>query len=100
MEKKFNIGGEEEPSLIVDYGGDVVCDIVEIYADGNIYLNNCKVNKETVDYSHGKKASFANDSWETITNNVKAGYMYEVGETKEVYLIGFSNGNQKTTYIV
>ena len=32
--------------------------------------------------------SFANDSWETIAENVKNGIMYNVGDTKEVTLTG------------
>lgn len=80
-----------EDKLKVEYDGNVACDIIEIYADGTMYLDKCKVNKMEVEYSYGKKASFFNDSWETITANVKAGYMYNVGDTKEIYLEDFIN---------
>ena len=82
--KNFSNAGDFK----VDYEGNVVCKIIEVYADGNIYLKDCKVNGETVEYTYGKKASFADDSWRTIAKNVKLGYMYEVGEKKKVTLTG------------
>ena len=37
------------------------------------------------------KPSFANDSWSTIISNVKSGNTsyYQVGDTKEVYMVSF-----------
>jgi hypothetical protein len=32
---------------------DIVCEIHNIYSDGSIYLNNCKVNDVLVNYSYG-----------------------------------------------
>ena len=75
----------------VEYDGNVACEVIEIYADGTIYLEKCKVNGEAVKYTYGKKASFADDSWDRIVANIKAGYMYNVGETKEIKLEGFTN---------
>ena len=91
-----------EEKLKVEYEGNVACDIIEIYADGTMYLEKCKVNGKTIEYTYGKKASFADDSWETIAKNVKAGYMYNVGDTKEVSLTGFTNKEKEneTTYTV
>lgn len=34
---------------------DVVCDIHNIYEDGNIYLDDCKVDDKKTKYSYGKK---------------------------------------------
>ena len=70
----------------VDYDGNVACEVIEIYADGTMYLEKCEVNGELVKYTYGKKASFTDDSWATIAANVKAGYMYNVGDTREVSL--------------
>ena len=42
----------------VDYDGDVVCKTIEVYEDGNIYLEECKVNKEDVKYTYGEEGEF------------------------------------------
>ena len=79
------------PSLTVEYDGTkVVCTTIEIYKDGNIYLAGCNGN-----YTYGAlqmptSVSFAEDSWETIAANVKAGNLskYNVGDTKTITLTG------------
>ena len=85
-------------TLKVDYKGKVVCETIEIYEDGKIYLADCKVNDtEVKDYTYGKSnnsvptpVSFKDDSWETIVANVRAGNtdVYKVGDTKEIELTG------------
>ena len=78
----------------VEYDGNVVCKIIEVYEDGNIYLDKCKVNDSVKEYKYGKKQltsiSFAEDSWETIAENVKAGNLtnYKVGDKKTIKLNG------------
>ena len=37
----------------VEYEGNVVCDTIEIYEDGNMYLDKCKVNGKLIDYKYG-----------------------------------------------
>lgn len=41
--------------LIIYDKYDVVCGIHDIYSDGNIYLNSCKVNNVVINYSYGKE---------------------------------------------
>ena len=84
--------------LKVDYEGNVVCHIIDVYEDGNIYLDDCEVNRKTIKYSYGTKripepVSFSTDSWETIAKAVREGNtsMYNVGDTKEIKLEGFTN---------
>ena len=77
-------------------GGNVFCDTIEIYEDGNIYLAKCKVNGEEINYTYGKSnipepESFATDSWETIVANINSD-KYKVGDTREIELKGFENG--------
>ena len=94
--------------LIVEYNGDVICDTIVIFKDGNIYLNNCRVNGEDVEYIYGKEnipesVSFSTDSWETIVTNVQIGNFskYKVGDTKEVSLTDFTNtAKEKGTFTV
>ena len=50
----------ENTNLKVEYDGNVVCRTIEVYYDGNIYLANCKVNDEEVDYDYGKDQSYDN----------------------------------------
>ena len=38
----------------VSYDGDVECATIEIYEDGTIYVDECTVNQEMVDYAYGK----------------------------------------------
>ena len=40
---------------LVNYKYKVVCNIHEIYEDGNIYLNKCKINNKNTTYSYGTK---------------------------------------------
>ena len=39
----------------IETDGDVVCDTIEIYEDGSIYLADCTVNGNAVDYTYGEK---------------------------------------------
>ena len=40
-------------TMNIEYDGNVVCDKIEIYTDGNIYLGDCTVNGGDKKYSHG-----------------------------------------------
>ena len=37
----------------VEYEGNIVCDVIEIYEDGNIFLGECKVNNSKKEYTLG-----------------------------------------------
>ena len=40
--------------LNVDYdNSEVICETIEIYEDGNIYLDICKINNQDIDYVYG-----------------------------------------------
>ena len=41
--------------LNVQYDGDVKCSVQELYEDGSFYLEGCKVNNGTKEYSYGTK---------------------------------------------
>ena len=41
--------------LDIEYDGDVVCTTKELYSDGSIYLADCTVNGDAVDYAYGEK---------------------------------------------
>ena len=41
--------------LDIEYDGDVVCTTKELYKDGSIYLADCTVNGDAVDYTYGEK---------------------------------------------
>ena len=93
------LGGQELEisKLKVDYNGDVVCKTVEIYKDGNIYLAECKVNAELVEYTYGKKQSY--DNGQIVYYDVVKGigcseqeYKSSYDETIQDYL------NSKTDY--
>ena len=105
LEVKENSKGKEfeNTDFKVEYEGNVECDIIEIYEEGKIYLANCKVNGEEIEYSYGEKKvtpeSFATDSWETIAENINSD-KYKVGDTKEVELTGFTNSTEKSTFTV
>ena len=46
---------EGKTPVEIDYGGKVECDIVEIYEDGGIYLAECSVNDQLIEYTYGAK---------------------------------------------
>jgi len=49
-------------TLDIDYdNAEVICSTIEIFGNGNIYLDNCKVNNQNVDYVYGA------DKYETET---------------------------------
>lgn len=94
-------------TLKVDYDGNVVCDTIEIYEDDNFYLTNCEVDGNPIEYTYGERyipqsISFEEDSWETIVENVKLGNLskYNIGDTKEIALTGFTNSTNKATFTV
>ncbi len=45
----------ESENLIKYEGSRVECETHEIYSDGKLYLDGCKVDGKTVDYSYGEK---------------------------------------------
>lgn len=45
----------EEATKMVYFKNDIACDIHEIYDDGSLYLNDCTIDNEEVDFSYGKK---------------------------------------------
>jgi len=78
----------------VEYDGDVKCTIIELYEDGEVYIEGCTVNKLRVEYTYGtKQVPFSTDDWSTIVTNIKAGNIskYNVGDTREILLNGFTN---------
>ena len=72
INKLETINGREfnNTDFKVEYEGNVVCDTIEIYEDGNIYLGNCIVNGDNVDYSYGIKR-YSNG--EIVYFNIKEG---------------------------
>lgn len=50
--------GKED--LKIEYDGNVVCEIIQIYEDGNIYLTKCKVNGTFIEYFYGMKQGYEN----------------------------------------
>ena len=99
----------EEVSKMVNLGN---ANILEIGYNGN-KLTSLKVESNNHKYTlcdNGKfvmddeecpklSVSFAEDSWETIAKVVKLGKaseVYNVGDTKEVTVEGYSNGDEQT----
>ena len=56
---KYQLNNTSSPTsfdqLDIEYDGDVVCTTQELYADGSIYLADCTVNGDAVDYTYGTK---------------------------------------------
>jgi len=55
---KYQLNNTSAPTsfeqLDIEYDGDVVCTTKELYADGSIYLADCTVNGDAVDYTYGE----------------------------------------------
>ena len=45
----------EDAIKLIDYKHKVVCDTHEIYEDGSVYLNKCKIDGKKTTYSYGEK---------------------------------------------
>lgn len=66
-----------DTTLIVGYGGDVVCEIIEINVDGLLYLAACQVSCEIVNYTYEEKQSYDNGDiiyFDITTGKVCASY--------------------------
>ena len=77
-------------TMNIEYDGNVVCDKIEIYTDGNIYLGDCTVNGGDKKYSHGELIAGAYDDnnnliadWDTLVNIY--GLDVENGSNSEVF---------------
>ena len=65
LDGSFGITGKFETSTLedklkVEYEGNVVCEVIEIYEDGSIFISDCIVNGEPVEYTYGKKQTYNN----------------------------------------
>ena len=56
---KYQLNNISSPTsfdqLDIEYDGDVVCTTQELYADGSIYLADCTVNGDAVEYTYGEQ---------------------------------------------
>ena len=70
----------------------------ELQPDGSFTVNGEGTDPVDPTPEVPEPVSFANDSWETIANAVKEGNTsaYNVGDTKEVTLNGYTNGDETT----
>ena len=50
----------ENIKLKVEYDGNVECDTIEVYENGNVYLDKCEVNRGIKKYTYGKDQSYDN----------------------------------------
>ena len=110
----------------VEYDGDIECSTIEIYEDGTIYVSDCAVNKEKVEYKYGKnkgtgkpctlqdldkdgKASLSDivtcgtESFYVMTNEnneitMLSMYNLDVGNVVTVEIIEGLDGNELTKY--
>ena len=90
--------GETEPTLIVDYNGDVVFDNIIVFDDAEYYLSVGSINGDDVDIEYGRILNFSTDSWQTIAKYKDYGF-YKVGDTKEIEL-DLDNDDVKTSYTI
>ena len=118
MKENMKLGGSFNPKkCIIDANGNATCDGTSL----DIEVNGQKPNGGSITFDKGKVTninlifgdktvsmnsngelvlgdipepkSFAEDSWETIAANIRAGNLskYKVGDTKEIALTGFTN---------
>ncbi len=72
----------EDVSDLINYTShNVDCEIREIYADGNIYLDMCKIDDESIKYTYGKKQE-----------EIKEGKKITIYKNNDVY--GLSEGKE------
>ena len=112
MEGKTPVIDETFLSNVDKSGGDIACESIKYSDDYGVIMYKCKFSNTDKEYCYAKEKhyacddseflgiyewqsspqsrSFAEDSWETIAENVKNGNatVYNVGDTKEVTLTG------------
>ena len=94
-ELAIKVDGEVPTSGSLTFEEGKITDVNLSYASGNITLNN-KGELVLGDVNIPEPKSFREDSWDTIAANVRAGNLskYKVGDTKEIALTGFTNGEE------
>ena len=103
-EGKGIVGGtytSETLPFDIEYDGNVECGRIDLYEDGGVYVEDCKINGDVVEYTYGtykgipKPKSFAEDDWSTIIANVQAVNLskYKVGDKKEIQLKPFKSAS-------
>ena len=89
VKKMVNLGNAE--ILEIEYGTKLTW--LKVKSNGIIY--SLQDNTMIEGDFEKPNPSFAEDSWETIAENVKNGIMYSVGEEKEITLTGIYAGTYK-----
>ena len=91
----------------IEYDGNVVCNIKEIYEDASIYLSACTVNNEPVKYTYGKK-QFQVGKFDSVctsvsgVNDTKIGSKYncKVDPKKDEYTFFILSYNDKDGNVI
>ena len=89
--------GETEPSLIVDYNGDVVFENIIVNHDGTFHISECEINGNPIDYEYGilYPEAFSTDRWDVIASNINSS-VYNVGDTREIEMDVDGDGIKET----
>ena len=87
---KVEVSGDKPTGGSITINGGTISD-VELYLSNKVIVKN---EDNEIVYLNPK--SFSEDSWETIAANLRAGNLskYNVGDTKEITLTGFTNGEE------
>ena len=89
--------------LTIQYDGDVVCSVQELYEDGSFYLEGCKVNNGEKEYSYGiKQGTTIEVGKMSICNplNVRTKGVYTAGDKYECDVDPNKEGYDHTFYIL
>ena len=102
---EVEVEGQKPNGGNISFDKGIVTNITLIFVDKIVSLNQ---SGELVLEDIQEPKSFSEDSWDTIAANVRAGNLskYNVGDTKEIALTGFTNeekdesGNNIVTYTI
>ena len=93
-----------ETDMKVEYDGkDVVCSTIELYQDGNVYLDKCTVNGGEQKYNYGtKEESVFSDICTPVTEATKTSGNVPKGnfEIGDEYICEVKNGTSYTFFIL
>ncbi len=84
LQQKQKLLSFDEAEELVGYEYDIVCNIHEIYEDGDVYLNDCSIDQVKTKYSYGKEKQ--EEEEEPIILDDKALHVYISKKDKKARL--------------
>ena len=82
-----------EVDKLVDFDQKIVCEEHDVYSDGKVYLNNCKINGKKTSYSYGEKQGVIKNQ-----SNSKSSSVLDVFLDSQTGIFSLQKNDATTSY--